>query len=95
MKKTISVYFSPEIIDLLSGYYNFTPGMCPVDLSLLQRIQLFLFSRVKVLSVPTSIPAGVSMDYYVVRCDVHGLFLDYPHGVHETCTCQKCAENAL
>lgn len=99
MTKTVAVYYSPEMIKLLNSG-NFTSGMCPVDLSLLQRIKLKLFGRVKVFHrcVVRMLPGNYGLfhgiDIYIARCPKHGLFLECLSGVHETCICPKCAQEA-
>ena len=62
-----------------------------IRLSWRQRFRLFLFGSVFVYT--KDLGRG-KLYYYAVRCKLHGLFVDYPHGFHQEFGCPKCMKEA-
>ena len=62
-------------------------------LSWSQRLRLRLFGHV---SVGYRMKEGwrAPIEHFAFRCPVHGIVVDYPHGVREVLRCPKCCEEA-
>jgi hypothetical protein len=62
-----------------------------IKLSLMQRLKLRILGYVYVGEFQDWGFRGV-LPFYAVRCRLHGIFLDYPHGYKEYFLCPKCME---
>jgi len=62
-----------------------------INLSLFQRLKLKLLGRAKIGERRYPGWRG-HLPFYVVRCEEHGLFIDYPHGYSRFFSCPKCKE---
>lgn len=65
-----------------------------LNLSLRQRFTLRLLGEVY-FGMETPSGATAPLPMYVVKCSVHGLFKDTPHGFEGKMSCQKCVEEGL
>ena len=65
-----------------------------LNLSLRQRFTLRLLGEVY-FGMETPSGATAPLPMYVVKCSVHGLFKDTPHGFEGKMPCRKCVEEGL
>lgn len=60
-----------------------------MKLSLSQRLHLRIFGHAFVETRPHPV-TGKNIDYYVIRCEKHGLQVTYPMGHEERLPCPEC-----
>ena len=65
----------------------------PRNLTLLQRLRLRIFGHAFYKYMKQPGWRG-PLPVYIVRCNRHGLYLDYPHGFRGYFTCPKCFKEA-
>ena len=73
-----------EVLD-----YHF--GETHVNLNLWQRFQLWLLGYAKLFTRAKEGWRG-PLPFYIVRCEQHGYYIDYPHGWRRYFLCPKCLE---
>ena len=66
-------------------------GIQQFNLSLAARVKLKFLGEVYVFHAQKQGWTG-ALPFYIVKCDVHGYFLDYPHGFEPYFSCPKCWE---
>lgn len=60
-------------------------------LNRLQKLDLLLFGRASVGK--HSLPGWTGeLEFYLFRCEKHGIVIDYPHGMGEELRCPVCAQ---
>ncbi len=62
-----------------------------MKLTLIQKIKLKINGRVY-LEHRTKHGWRGSLPFYAFRCPIHGIVIDYPHGVDDSLSCTKCWE---
>ncbi|MHB1907712.1 MAG: hypothetical protein ACYCQJ_02430 [Nitrososphaerales archaeon] len=62
-------------------------------LNLLQKLELLLFGRASLGK--HSLPGWTGeLEFYLFRCEKHGVVIDYPHGTDEELRCSLCTQTA-
>ena len=62
-------------------------------LNLLQKLELLLFGRASLGK--HSLPGWTGeLEFYLFRCEKHGVIIDYPHGIDGELRCSLCTQRA-
>lgn len=70
---------------------HFSNGVRTMEISFLQMLKLKITGYVKIFEVAKKGWSG-KLPFYIVKCDKHGLYLDYPHGYKGYFICPECDE---
>ncbi len=75
----------------------FTFGYRDFNLTLAQRIKLKILGEIKILNSRPQHWTGCpgTVDFFIVSCPLHGLFLDNKHGNEDITRCPRCFDDAL
>ena len=63
-----------------------------LDLSMRNKIELKLFGRSKFANVALNKSWRGALEFYVFKCDKHGIVADYPHRYEQVLECPLCVK---
>jgi len=63
-----------------------------LDLSVRNKIELKLFGRSKFANVALNKSWRGAVEFYVFKCDKHGIVADYPHREEQVLECPVCVK---
>ena len=64
-----------------------------LDLSMRNKIELKLFGRSKFANVALNKSWRGAVEFYVFKCDKHGIVADYPHREEQILECPVCVRS--